>query len=256
MTSEDIRKVTFEKTMRGYRPEDVDDFLNQAAASMDELTMQMNQLSGQINQLNAEKESLSAERDAALASVGEMENKMFVLAEKVEEYRDQEDTLKTALINAQRMGETVVHEAKQKADNMIREATGTTELLRQQAEQDIAREQLVLEKMQVAVARFKSTVLNLYKQHIESLSALDAPVEKISEFIEENGFERIEEPPEGLLETGGHGVLQREDADEELEESASAVVYEDEEEEEEPAEQEPVSAVNLFEGVQIDNESE
>ncbi len=32
------------------------------------------------------------------------EQKMFILAEKVDQYRDDEETLKTALLNAQRMG--------------------------------------------------------------------------------------------------------------------------------------------------------
>ena len=62
LTSEEIRTVTFEKSMRGYRPEDVDAFLEQVAAGVD--------------QLSSEKEDL--------------EKKLYILAQKVEEYRDQE----------------------------------------------------------------------------------------------------------------------------------------------------------------------
>ncbi|MFV0412356.1 MAG: DivIVA domain-containing protein [Oscillospiraceae bacterium] len=155
MTSEDIRRVTFERSMRGYRTEDVDDFLQQTAAAMDALA--------------AEKEDI--------------ENKLYVLAQKVEEYRGQEETLKTALINAQRMGETVIHEAKQKSESMMREATGKAEILRQQAEQEINNERFMLEKLREEVTRFKTTVLSLYKQHIESFSALDAPVLRVEEFL-------------------------------------------------------------------------
>ena len=96
LSSEEIRTVTFEKAMRGYRPEDVDAFLEQVAAGVD--------------QLSSEKEDL--------------EKKLYILAQKVEEYRDQENTLKAALINAQRLGENVIHEAKAKADSLMREATG------------------------------------------------------------------------------------------------------------------------------------
>lgn len=170
MTSEDIKNVTFETAKRGYVPEDVDDFLVQAARQLEETEQQL---------------------AAARAAQADAENKMYVLADKMEEYRDLEETLKTALINAQRMGETVVHEAKQKADNMIREATNHSELLHQQAEQDIAREQLTLEKLQTEVTRFKATILNLYKQHIESLSELDAPVERAEEVLVDEEFQSI-----------------------------------------------------------------
>ena len=37
IASEDVRRVTFDRTMRGYRCEDVDDYLKQVADSMDEL---------------------------------------------------------------------------------------------------------------------------------------------------------------------------------------------------------------------------
>ena len=37
ITSEDVRRVTFDRAMRGYRCEDVDDYLKQVADSMDAL---------------------------------------------------------------------------------------------------------------------------------------------------------------------------------------------------------------------------
>ena len=94
ISPQEIRTVTFDKVMRGYRPEDVDALLQQLAQQME--------------QLQAEKESA--------------EKKLYVLAQKVEEYRKDEDNLKTALLNAQRMGENVIKEAKQKAESILREA--------------------------------------------------------------------------------------------------------------------------------------
>ncbi|NLW78415.1 MAG: DivIVA domain-containing protein [Ruminococcaceae bacterium] len=172
MTSQEIRTVTFEQTKKGYRQEDVDDFLSKVAGDIDALT--------------AARDAALAEKAAAEAAREDAESKMYILAEKAEEYRGQEDILKTALINAQRMGETVVHEAKQKADQMLREATGQAELLRQRAEAEINRERQTLDNLVAEVARFKSTVLNLYKQHIESMSALDPPLNHAEQVLEEN----------------------------------------------------------------------
>ena len=44
ITSEDVRRVMFDKCMRGYRCEDVDDYLKQVAESMDALSAQNDEL--------------------------------------------------------------------------------------------------------------------------------------------------------------------------------------------------------------------
>lgn len=185
MTSEDVRSVTFEQIRKGYRIEDVDDFLQQVANEMDRIEADRDKAYLDRDKAMADREPLIVELQNAQAAKEDAEGKLYVLASKVEEYRGQEETLKTALINAQRMGETVVHEAKQKADQMLREATGASELLRQKAEQDAEKERGMLEGMVTEVNRFKSTILNLYKQHIESLSALDPPVARAEEVLKE-----------------------------------------------------------------------
>ncbi len=167
MNAESVRNVKFDIVKKGYSPADVDEYLTQVATELDAL--------------NAELDAAREDVEAALEAQNDLESKILILAQKVEEYRSEEDTLKTALLNAQRMGETVVREAKQKADALIREATGTSQLLREQAEEESARERLKLEQLQAQVMRFKATILNLYKQHIESLSALDEPIEQIEE---------------------------------------------------------------------------
>lgn len=185
MTAEDVRSVTFEQVRKGYKPEDVDDFLLQVATDMQRLEAERDTAIAEKAAFAAEQNALLAERDNAVAAKEDAEAKMYVLAGKVEEYRGQEETLKTALINAQRMGETVVYEAKQKADGLLRDATNKSDMLRQSAEDDSERERKTLENLQNEVKNFKTTILNLYKQHIESLSALDPPVEKAEKALEE-----------------------------------------------------------------------
>ncbi|HIZ30004.1 MAG TPA: DivIVA domain-containing protein [Candidatus Fournierella merdipullorum] len=157
ISPQEIRTVTFDKVMRGYRPEDVDALLQQLAQQME--------------QLQAEKEST--------------EKKLYVLAQKVEEYRKDEDNLKTALLNAQRMGENVIKEAKQKAESILREAGIKAEDITRAALEQVNDEQLELERVKAEVAQFKNSVLSLYKQHIESLSTLpgDEPEEAEEEEI-------------------------------------------------------------------------
>ena len=159
ISPQEIRTVTFDKSMRGYRTEDVDAFLQQIA--------------DQVQQLVAEKE--------------DKEQKLYILAEKIEEYRKDEDNLKSAFLNAQRMGENVIKEAKQKAESILREAGIKAEDMTRNAREEAQEEALRLEQLKVEVAQFKNKVLGLYKQHIESLTTLP-------------GDEDEEQTPEELLE--------------------------------------------------------
>ncbi len=141
MNVDDIRNVVFDKTMRGYRMEEVDAFLAQVAAEFEKLTK--------------EKEDL--------------EKKLYILAEKVDQYRNDEDTLKTALLNAQRMGESVIYEARQKAETIIYDANTKASQAKDEANQHVADMEQQLNRLKAEVAGFKGSVLDLYRQHIELL---------------------------------------------------------------------------------------
>lgn len=157
MNVDDIHNVTFDRVMRGYKPEEVDEYLDKVAA--------------ELEKLQAEKADLQTKS-------ADTEKKMYILAEKVEQYRGEEETLKTALLNAQRMGESVIHEARQKAETILYDATNKANLARNEMLEKIAEEELLLSRLKAEVAHFKSEILSLYKQHIESLSLLPGEEKK------------------------------------------------------------------------------
>ena len=147
LKAQDIRVVTFDKGMRGYNTEDVDAFLSQVA--------------DQVEMMEAEK--------------AEIEKKLYMLAEKVAEYRKDENNLKAALLNAQRLGENVIQEANQRAAQILREADIKAEAVVAQTSQRLEEEKMELARLQEEVGRFKNNILALYRQHIESLSTLPEP---------------------------------------------------------------------------------
>ena len=144
IASEDVRRVTFDKTMRGYRCEDVDDYLKQVADSMD---------------------ALSAENE-------DLQKKLVVLAQRIDQYRAEEDTLHTTLINAQRLGENVIKEAKQKAAEVIRAANIKAEDREQRARDDVelAKQEIVTLKSEAD--SFKRSLMEMYRKHINLISKL------------------------------------------------------------------------------------
>ena len=109
ISSEDVRHVTFDKAFQGYRREDVDAYLKEVAQTMDDLAAQNDDL----------------------------QKKLVVLAQRIEQYRTMEDTLSTTMINAQRLGENVIREAKQKAAEIIRAANIKAEDREQRSRDDV-----------------------------------------------------------------------------------------------------------------------
>ena len=144
MNVEDIRNVTFDRSMRGYRAEQVDKFLTQVA--------------GEFERMEREKEDI--------------EKKLYILAEKVDQYRNDEETLKTALLNAQRMGESVIYEARQKAETIVYDANTKASRVKDEAAQTVADAEAELHRIKMEVTKFKKSMLDLYRQHIELISAI------------------------------------------------------------------------------------
>ena len=138
ISSEDVRRVTFDKAMRGYRCDDVDDYLKQVAESMD---------------------ALAAKND-------EMQKNLVVLAQRIDQYRAEEDTLRTTMINAQRLGENVIREAKQKAAEIIRSANMKADDREQRARDDVelAKQEIVTLKSEAD--SFKRSLMEMYRKHI------------------------------------------------------------------------------------------
>lgn len=170
-TSDEIRQITFEKGVRGYRTEDVESFLESIA-----------------------EDFRSLERDKK-----DLEDKLYLLAERVEQYKREEESIKTTLINAQRLGESIVEDARTKADDIIREATIKKNDILSAAYSEIEGSEDTLKRLKKEVTEFKRTVLSLYKTHIESLSDLpeekteDEPVEERADIMRTKEFEPVTE---------------------------------------------------------------
>lgn len=164
MTLENIRNVEFNRG-RGYRAEEVDDFIDACADT--------------VQQLMQEKEELN--------------QKMKVLADKLVEYRNDEDSIRAALLNAQRTGDTVLREAEQKAQQIIEEAKTEAENARQALLARVEEEKQKLERVQREVAAFKERLLSLYKEHLELLRLL--PEEEAPAPVAQEPAEPVEAAP-------------------------------------------------------------
>ena len=155
ISASDIRERKFEKAAFGYKQEEIDDFLAE---------------------LISEFEELDAERE-------DLHSKIQILADKVREYRQDEDALKDALLGAQKQGHKVVAEAQEKADEIIAQAEEKAKILLDEAtvqheaameknRAEIAKEKENLIEAQKQVSEFKKSLFDMYKTQLEMISAM------------------------------------------------------------------------------------
>ena len=106
MEAVDILDKKFNKGLNGYKMEEVDEFLQELSSAFSELKKQND----------------------------EMEKKMEVLADKIREYRNDEEAIKEALLGAQKQSSAVLSAAKEKSDQMIKEAKEKSDTMIKKAE--------------------------------------------------------------------------------------------------------------------------
>ncbi len=145
VSAQEIRDIKFSRSLGGYKTDEVDAFLDDCAATVEVLSNE--------NEENARK--------------------MQVLAETVVDYRNQEDSIRSALVNAQRMSDTVIAEAQKKADDIIAQANEDASNALERANADIAAERAELDRIRAEVAAFKTRLLSLYREHLTLIGVLE-----------------------------------------------------------------------------------
>lgn len=167
LTPNTIVERKFEKAAFGYKPEEVDNFLAEIVTSYGELY---------------------AEKEAA-------EEKMEVLAEKLEEYRSNEDSLRTVLIGAQKLGDNIVRDSKAKAEVILADAESQVRQVFYESELKIAKERETLSNLQKETADFKKRLLAMYRQHLELISLMPENAEEETKTDEEKEQTSVAEKP-------------------------------------------------------------
>ena len=156
--ADEIRQITFEKVVRGYRPEDVESFMEKIAD---------------------EFEALANEKQ-------EIESQLYILAESIERYKTEEEAIKTTLINAQKLGESIIAESRQKAEAILKDANIRKNDILASAHEEFALYEEYLARIKKETNDFKINVLSMYKEHIESLSKVPELPKEPANVVEEN----------------------------------------------------------------------
>ena len=139
LTIDEIREVSFRRAGKnGYNAADVDEFIDDVTDTV---------------------EQLLAEKNDCL-------RKMDILASKIEQYREDEETVRNALLTSQKLSDTKIKEAQDKADYLIKSAERKSRAILTEAEMATEREKDKFEALHSETAKLRSEIIALYKKHL------------------------------------------------------------------------------------------
>lgn len=184
LNPETIKSKEFQTTGRGsYRSDDVDGFISEVTASYEQMF----------------KEN------------GELIKKISILANKVEEYRQDEESLKEAILSAQKFADQIVRDAKDSVRGKVEAAEEKAKAITAQAQaqadaimadaksqadaailnakkeaeeilgtvnRKVTQESLAFDMLQKEASDFRSKLISMYKEHLSLVNELPALAEE------------------------------------------------------------------------------
>lgn len=171
LTVNDIRDVKFRKTnIGGYKAEDVDNFLDEVQDSYEKL----------------QRENLN------------LTQKIKILADRVSQYRKDEDSVRDALVGAQKLANSELVKAKAEASNIIEKAQKEADSILKNANSDIKNQKETLVNLKKAVRDFRSDILSRYKEHLKLVNSFNAEDRLPINFNDKNNEKLKEFEPDKL----------------------------------------------------------
>jgi cell division initiation protein len=149
----ELKNKPFSKSIKGYNPAEVDEYIEFLIGKYTEVYRENN----------------------------ELERKLHVVVTNLDEIKDEEESIRSTLISAQKMADRIVKDASDRADVI-------TGAVKERCDAVIAefREQLKAEKeemweLRTRIVEFKKQLFDMYRGHIESVK--NVSVNEIDEIV-------------------------------------------------------------------------
>lgn len=143
LTPMEIHNKEFKKAMRGYKEEEVDEFLDKVVTDFERLYREN----------------------------GELKDKISVVNERVDNYSLMEKTLQSTLVVAQTTAEDVVASARKKSEVIIREAEEQAKKIIEEANNSVVDIHREYENLKKDVQIFKTRFKTLLESELEALNS-------------------------------------------------------------------------------------
>jgi cell division initiation protein len=142
LTPMEIHNKEFKKVMRGYKEEEVDEFLDRVVTDFEKLYREN----------------------------GELKDKLSVINDKVDSYNLMEKTLQNTLVVAQTTAEDVVVNSRKKAEVILKEAEEQAKRIIEDANKSVVDVHREYENLKKEVQVFKTRFKTLLESELEALN--------------------------------------------------------------------------------------
>lgn len=149
----ELKNKAFTKAVRGYNPTEVDDHIEFLIEKYTELYRENTELN----------------------------RKLRIAVTKLDEIKDEEESIRSTLVNAQKMGEKIIKDANAQADLITGSIKERCDAIIADFKRRMVSEKEDLWSIRTAVLDFKQEVFDLYRKHIEELHAIN--VNKIEDIV-------------------------------------------------------------------------
>ena len=144
-TLDELKSVSFRRiSIGGYKPDDVDTFVDDVITTFEQMQREKNDLL----------------------------KKLEILAKRIEEYKSDEDCVRTALLSAQKLGDQSIKDAQKKADEIVAEAERKAEKVRQESNAYMIEQKSSFLKLHSESAKLRNQLLETYKNHLKMIDNL------------------------------------------------------------------------------------
>ncbi len=207
LTAQDIKNIAFSNSRKGYNIDEVDVFLDKIEADYIQYERIINQFKTEIEELKAANE----------------------------EYKNAQNSIQNVLLNAQKLADQIVNEAREKSeeiiinaeknisaitaqekelanafelkaverksnlqrelDEMIEKANLKAKSITDAAEDSVKRQQILFDKLRLEIAAFKTAITAKYKEHLSILQDIPDTVKLSPEEMTEIIYAKIDAVP-------------------------------------------------------------
>lgn len=149
----ELKNKSFSKSLKGYNPAEVDEYI----------------------------EFLIGKYTEAYRENNELERKLHVVVTNLDEIKDEEESIRSTLISAQKMADKIVEDAKERADIITGAIKERCDAVIAEFKEQLSAEKQEMWELRTRIVEFKKELFDMYRGHIESIKSVS--VNEIDEIV-------------------------------------------------------------------------
>ena len=149
----ELKNKPFSKSIKGYNPAEVDEYIEFLIGKYTEVYRENN----------------------------ELERKLHVVVTNLDEIKDEEESIRSTLISAQKMADKIVKDASDRADVITGAIKERCDAVIAEFKEQLAAEKEEMWELRARIVDFKKQLFDMYRGHIESIK--NVSVNELDEIV-------------------------------------------------------------------------